>query len=596
MGIPQNSDNIGDFLRLKGLKTLSQKRKILPEADYWRKLDDSPEDLGTSQSPIQHPLKNLPQSDLGGELTAQSYDVRANQVAPQAPPIETQQVDETEGLPPVSASQQESMWTKLGRGISRLGNLGSPVDQLEKQVPYEPSDSLKNADKFLSKYPEKGLGKALKNIVNPPINQNALVQAVNEGFSPKISKEFPNQFPEISQENVDIGKSKQVDEAALSKAIEEPYTTAVSGATDAFVSDPEKVSKFEADTGIEFSPQVKEETQAAERVMSSIQSGQPIDPVDEQAKRLEERILADQATDMDKYYIGLALLMPLVVAGVWGKEAGLGALQGTAEGLSNISGRKQQNILKNEELLSDVNKARAVNQGRLGEANAKREQEIAFLKSLPAQNYQNPKTGNQEEIREILPGLWLPENKLTSEKQYEHAQKEAKELSNAKSSTDDLSGIASRAIDIASRIDDDTFSKIAGAITKNVPGTLSKISQDIEWEGKKQNAGTLLNSEIGAFKSFFAAANKLGQLDAAAQRFLDTIISNPTQTLATKRDFIGQMERLRDITQKGFSNKVKNAGFIPELATEEHERGNKNLSSSLNNREMERRADYERGG
>src|SRR6185436_9099239 len=101
---------------------------------------------------FQTPQSNVPESDLGGELTPQSYDIRANTAQPpepeeqpsffsrlgqaladyvsptkraemaeknkalfnrgqqpsfaQTPPIETAQVDMQEGLPPVTASQE----------------------------------------------------------------------------------------------------------------------------------------------------------------------------------------------------------------------------------------------------------------------------------------------------------------------------------------------------------------------------------------------------------------------------------------------------------------------------------------------------------
>src|SRR5665213_1607154 len=145
--------------RLAGLKNV-RPRRVMPGAEFIEQLappDDNVE--GTAQplpnfSNFRTPEPNHPGPDMGGELTAQSYDVRANSAEPmeqntdrgflrrtgqalsnyinpqkreemsiqnksllnkaQNPPIGTSQVDMQEGLPPVTAQQEEPMQPRNG--------------------------------------------------------------------------------------------------------------------------------------------------------------------------------------------------------------------------------------------------------------------------------------------------------------------------------------------------------------------------------------------------------------------------------------------------------------------------------------------------
>jgi hypothetical protein len=137
---------MGNILRLQGLKNVSGRRVMPGDPVEEDNIDPEVDMKGTAQKVpnfanfIPPEEKNLPQPELGGELNSQSYDVRSNSIIPeeeiepemenpyavlgeslpsalsgypeenkmigQEPPIETEQVDMQEGLPPVTSSEQ----------------------------------------------------------------------------------------------------------------------------------------------------------------------------------------------------------------------------------------------------------------------------------------------------------------------------------------------------------------------------------------------------------------------------------------------------------------------------------------------------------
>ena len=167
MTIPQNSGAMGNVLRLQGLKNVSGRKKVLP--NFLDELEDVQTDFSGTSSPEPTP-QNMPEPDLGGEITSQSYDVRANQVMPpepqeppqeennfvrfgrwlgesigadkvnpmQKPPIETEQVQMQEGLPPTNAEEEEPGYlSQLGNWIKK-GWTPSSEEEIQKQLQRTP--------------------------------------------------------------------------------------------------------------------------------------------------------------------------------------------------------------------------------------------------------------------------------------------------------------------------------------------------------------------------------------------------------------------------------------------------------------------------
>ena len=160
-----SSAGLGNLLRLQGLKSVSSRRKVLPEEEDFQEEESTLPEVGGTATP------NVPQEDMQrGGIDPQSYDVRANQVIPMgeeepenfwsnfgknlslesqgitpqkdqgiAPPISTQQVEKSEGLPPVNPEMQEGMPQEASANYPRLRSLSNVIPK-EKLQGLKPED------------------------------------------------------------------------------------------------------------------------------------------------------------------------------------------------------------------------------------------------------------------------------------------------------------------------------------------------------------------------------------------------------------------------------------------------------------------------
>ena len=600
MSIPTGS-TIENISRLKGLK--GGRRKVGTDVDFLQDLDDAFDAKSVSGTAGDYSTthENLPDLDMGGQLTPQSYDVRANtvmnkdqdagagkgmweklgralamrasigkigenpgEVTPETPPIETQQVDLEEGLPPVTASQQES---------------GLPVQGLAPVSPQAPIEKPQLDMDALAK-----LATLAQSRQNPS-------QLEREPRKNDLNQPAPREAIEAAQQVLSQqGNQKQLDHEELDRAQENPWQVAVYGATDAFANQPELVSKLQQQ-GLDFTPETQQVTNQYEQVMSDIEKGNLEQAgYDEQAKRIQERILSNRATDMDKYYIGMALLMPLLVGAAFGKEAGIGALGGAAQGLSDVYGSREKNALANEELLSEVNKQRGVQQSQIDAARqAQLEQQQALGGGREYEKI-DPSSGQSEAFKEIVPGFAVPIRNLQTKEEREYYRKKAGDLIGVKTFTNELNDLTQDIIEISSQLKDkDLLSKLwVGAVTGKYPGSLSKVTDEVEFDGRMINAGSILEEKLGFLANAYAQAKELGQLDRAAQSHIAKIMNNPTSTLASPKAVIDQMLEVRKLAQKGVVNTAKNIGFDEQALINEFGGVNRNLYGNLNTKEEEK--------
>lgn len=600
MTIPYSPKAIADIFKLSGLKNVS-KRKVMPEEEILAE-DEQPEgDVSGTAINTQQMRDNVPEPDLGGELSAQSYDVRANKeiavpgeeegnmftklgaalaknmqqkgmyrqgltppVAPETPPIETQQVDMQEGLPPVSASQEEAAQER----------------QKAREREFEKAKYMASP--------------AWKNFVNKVTPAQILAKA---------EKEIPESFERINPETQVLEKHvrqkpKELEHEEMNRAMENPMQVAVYGATDQVANNPELVNQFQEITGIDFSPETQNLTDQYERIASDIEKGNnDLTGYDEQARRIHERIVNNQSTEMDKYYIGLALLMPLIVGGLFGKEAGLGALGGAAQGISGNYERRANENLKNEELLAEINKQRGVIESKRQENLSKLSKENEFLEAGRTFARIDPKTGQRELYKEIEPGFVAPVKNLKDKEDLKRYQKKADELIPKKSATEEINGLISNIIEIESLMKKRSWynpKKIwAAASSKIIPSTIPDY--EIEFEGRNQNATTLLRNQIGFLVDAYRKAEKLGQLDAATERHTGQIFSDPSKSFTNAKDSIDQLLMTRKYVQNGYLTALKNNGFSPDFSEEEFGKSNQKVYKGLNTKIEEKEAKNLRG-
>lgn len=597
-----SSGSLGNVIsRLQGLKNVSG-RRVMPGAEFLQDLEEEDNDVsGTSSGMPDIPpnSENLPESDLGGELTAQSYDVRANSVTPpsqaslspaalsplakalngyltpqepqNAPPIETQQVEMAEGLPPVSAEQQQqepSFWSKLKDEVTR---------------PYH-GGSLSNAWEGAKDY-------------------------LKEGYTPKLDEAVYDRNPNLQrppemvqqQQEKKALDQKQIDEAQMN-----PWQVAAYGATDTFANSPELVAQFEEYTGLDFNDQQKEMTDKYEKVLSDLQSGyeQNDASYDEQEKRIKERILNNQSNDADKFYIGLALLMPLLVGGLFGKEAALGALGGGAKGLADVYKGRQEGIQKDEELLSDIYKQRAATGVKKGELEIERlkipeqvkknlpKDEYEDVKGMNVYAFKDPETGEIVESGvEVLPDFYMDVKYGNTPQKREKMREQAVKLGEEKASLEKANQATSDVINAALQLKDaGILSQIlAYALAEDKNGALKKFvrssAPDIMIGGRKQNSAVYIDSKIEQIKDAYRRTEQMRNFTDTISAHVGAMAENPQYSGLQPQDLIDQMLILRDRGQSSFVDRASAQGFARTPLEGKFGKLNRELYKGLNQKE-----------
>lgn len=612
--------SLDGVLRLSGLKNV-RGRRVMPGQEYIEKLDDLPEYITGTSTPIPKfenllpQRSNEPQADLGGELTAQSYDVRANNVqnpeegkgfwsnlgralhdyvnpekraemadtvdptvsrgmmqksVAQTPPIETAQVQASEGIPPVTASEEEA----------------------------------------------PGFLQSLKNEVTKPWHGNTLATAgeqakefIKDRFTPSLDQSFYDQNPNVSKPPAMIEQQNQkqaLDQANLDKAQQQPWEVTAFGATDAFANRPDLVSNFSQYTGINFDEQVKEQTQKYEKVLSDIEKGILSNDAnyDEQEKRIKERILSNQSSDADKFYIGLALLMPLLVGGMFGKEAGLAALGGSFKGYAGALGDRQKNLRSDEESLADLYKQRSANNLKRGELELEKmkvpaeirknlpKDEYADLKGANIYTFRDPKTGEiVGEGAEILPDFYADLKYGNTEESRKTMRTEASKLAQEKSALERADDATEKIINASRQLENTSlFGKIlAIALSEDSNGALKKIirqqAPEIIVDGRKVNSSVYIDSLVEQMKDAYRRNEQMRAFTNTVANHIGNMAENPQYSGLKPEDLIEQMLILRSRGQNFFVDRAESLGFLRAPLEMKYGKKNRALYAGLNSDE-----------
>lgn len=613
-----SSGSIGNIMsRLGGLKNVSG-RRVMPGAEFLQNLEDVDTDVSGTAPELPNFANfvspNQPEADLGGELTPQSYDVRANsvnspsqeepmeesgffsklgqaladyvnpqkreevsnanramfnkqQAAPQTPPISTAQVDMKEGLPPVTASEQEYQGPQAPE--STPGFFGAIQDYFSPTKRDEMSQYNKDSNQDL--------------------------QLALQGKNPGEVR---------AQEQQKLTEDIQ-------KSMEQPWQYSAYGAASEVANNPALQAEFKQITGIDYEPQIAAQISEHEAAMKGVEDSlNGINTqLDTQAEGIRQRILTNQSTDNDKFYIGLALLMPLLIGGFFGKEAALGALGGGAKGFADILGRRQKEIRDDETSLLDINKQKGSNIEKLANLGLERaklgpnlrknlpEDQNQHLIGLREKEWTDPTTGQPMKGIEIKPGLIARPEFVASKEGKVDMLKAANELSEVKTYVDELNDLTEDVANIVTQLKDPTavWKGMTSILSKKEPTFLRKMTQDVMFDGRKQNAGVLLEEKLGFLANAYGMAKELGQLDRAAQNHIKKIIDNPTSSFLTPQDSLSQVLEIRKLAQRGLVRSAANKGFYPEFIVQDLESANNPLFGKLNrNDEKKQIADIEK--
>lgn len=579
MSLPLNTQGIDNIMRLANLKNVDGRRRVKNNPPLLPEEEVNMDVKGVSQPPIMP--KNIPEADLGGELTPQSYDVRANEVVdPNQPP--SQEMPE----------EEKGFFRRLGESLFNYTSK-EPVSEstLGVQQPIKESVSptlesqgatleTPQEDSLLSKLGRYlGFNEPEKPSLTPEQEWQANLDKYSQGYIPE-----PKPY-QVTPEPAFVNQG--VDEAALNARIDEgqksPRREAVYGSTDQFAKNPELVSNFQKYTGISFDEQTKEYTKKFEKVLSDLENNlnETGAGYDEQEARIRERILNNEATDADKFYIGLALLMPMILGGLFGKEVGVASLGGSFGGLSNAFTNRQKNILADEELLSGINKDRAELSLKKGELELERakipetvkkmmpEDEYADLKGMNIYQFTDPTTGQVvAEGPEILPGIYANLDVYNTSEKRKEAFKNAQEISKEKAALNTADNAMIKLIDVAYQLEDPTWfgNLLSYALAGDKEGLAklyaTKNAPEVYADGRKQNAAIYIDSLIEQIKDGYRRNEQMRAFTNTVAEHIGSMIRNPIYAGFKPRDLIDQVLLLRDRGMGFFNERVKAQGFL----------------------------------
>ena len=611
-----SSGPLGNVMtRLGGLKSVSG-RRVMPGAEYLQDLEDVNTDVsGTAKklpnfANFQSPSQNLPESDLGGELTPQSYDVRANAVTP--PEEEKgflynlgQSLKKafTPSLSPEFANQFPDVAAKMNAknataatGDYMHANYQPPAPPVEEIAPIP--EAQPEYQRTQAPQASPGFFGAIKDYFSP--TKNAEMEVYNKDLltDAQLRAQGKNPGEVRAQTHENLNNEVQ-------KAMEQPWQYSAYGSAQEVANSPSLQAEFKNITGIDYEPQIAAQVAEHEAAMKGVEdafNGEQTQ-LSERAEGIKQRILDNQPTDADKYYIGLALLMPLLIGGFFGKEAALGALGGGAKGIADVLGGRQKSIREDEASLLDINKQQASNQEKLGNmALEKAKLGPALRKALPEQpeahllgmrdvEWEDPNTGQTERGVEIKPGLIARPQFVASKEGVTDMRKAANELTGVKTFVKEIDDLTEDVSKIVTQLKDpsNVWKGFTSILKDKVPGVLSTMTEDVMFDGRMQNAGTLLEEKLGFLANAYGMAKEIGQLDRAAQAHIRKIIDNPTSSLLTPRDALNQVLEVRKLAQKGLVESASNQGFYPEFIIKDLESRNNDLFGGLNKQENDKR-------
>lgn len=599
--------------RLQGLKNVSG-RKVMPGAEFIQNLDDTEPSMEGAAAPMPKfsnfnpPYKNEPEADLGGELTPQSYDVRANSV----------------NNSPSKASEEPGFFSRLGDSLSKFksyvetpGSLGHLIGDYVN--PFQSgAGALTNYLGNESPEEDKNIPviSDIKNAVTQPyqgVTPSSAVRSgidwLKENFTPEVSAETYNQIAGLKKPEAMVQQqatTQAVDQAKIDEARMNPMQVVAYGATDAFANRPELVSQFQEYSGINFNQQEKDLTEKYEKVLADIESGNEANSAsyDEQEARIKQRILNNESNEADKYYVGLALLMPLLIGGLFGKEAGIGALSGGAKGIANVMGQRQKDIRSDEESLADIYKQRAFNDAKKGELEIEKlkipgeirknlpKDEYQDLKGLNIHTFRDPQTGEVVgEGAEVLPDLYMDLKYGNTEKSRDAMRKEAGELEKEKSSLERANVATSNVIKAAMQMEDNgLFGQIIALGLSDNPDTaarklIKQNSPKIMVDGRMQNAADYLDGQLELLKDAYRRNEQMKAFTQTVANHVGQMATNPIYTGLEPQDLINQVLNLRERAQGLFVDRAAGQGFLREPLENKFGKVNRELYQGLNQKE-----------
>lgn len=622
--------------RLQGLKNVSR-RKVMPGEGILKEKDEFENDVSGTAQPMPDFAPQVNQEFGNSGIPSQSDDVRANME------VNPSKEEDEQGFFSKLGSSLASMVQSKAAGASEMtkgmvdryagthaGTYTPPPKPEQPQqedgqgfsLPQNPETSLTSLSKGLAnliqgekkpffpytenrEYIDQPPGYMDEKVVDP--NQPSVGRSMTDMVKGMVDKQGQGNYLQPQPAPPPVEKTpeeKALEQEELDKAQERPWEVAAYGANDQFANSPELVSDFEKYTGIEYTNQIKDTVDQYEKILSDRENGIIGDQAnyDEQAKRINDRINSNQTTDADKFFIGLALAMPLIIGGIFGKEAGLGALSGGAKGIGNMISGRQDAIRKDEALLAGINKQNQdsnlkrseIDLERLkipGEARKANPNPNEDLIGMNIATFKDPNTG--EVIAsgpEILPGFVANTSYANTPKARDVLRGKASELAEEKAALQKANTATYKLAQAAVQLKDPgIFGKLFSYALSDGDSSLKKLAKQnapqIFIDGRWQNSAVYIDSIAEQLKDAYRRNEGMRALTNTVSNHMSNMVGNSQYSGLTPQDMIDQLMILRDRSQNFYVDKVKSQGFLGIPIEQEFGNENKKLYSGLNKRE-----------
>lgn len=355
------TQNLGNVMtRLGGLKNVN--RRVMPGAEFLQQLEEPDTDVSGTAQPLpnfanfQSPTQNMPEEDFGGELTPQSYDVRANVVnAPE--------------------EQEPGFFSKLGQALADY------VNPQKRQEMSEQNAAMFNRGQPAPQ-PTRPPAPQMEQAPIPPTAPPIATEQVDisEGLPPETpSQEMAMETPEMAPPEAPTPEPKEAPEPEA----KEPGTYVELGAAQKVYDDPKSSPELKAeierifDTKLtpERTKEVKEFETAVGAFMNKLEGVETALTTREKAlmAKIENRNLSAS----EQISMALALIAPALIGGLLaGKQGFAHGLAGGGANVANALGGRMKDIKEAEELLPEI----ALEKSKIGKEKLATTQQAAELK------------------------------------------------------------------------------------------------------------------------------------------------------------------------------------------------------------------------
>jgi hypothetical protein len=538
------------------------------------------------------PMGNQPIPDMdNGGVSPFSLDARANQVI--VPPPQQQSMmgnwaDQVSQPPDNFVSRAiSSPFKNLANGLMDEGR------QIYDAIPSMPSFEERG----------KGVLGALKKIGQLAARQGPTTTGVpfeaptpysaipkNNPIPPQSGMEEPLQTQEMQQ-------PMQPQESFPQSEIYSPYTE-----NDEMMNSPEVQVAFKEYAGMPLTPEMQEEITAYQKIIQDMdKSLQEIEgEYDDQLMDIRSRIDAGAATDMDKYLIGAALLMPAIIGAAFGKDAGIGALGGGLTGLAKGMENRSKGQAENRDILKDLTMQKGKFALERGELDLKKGEIPKSVKDqLKGEEHLKGKKhatwtdaeGKKMEGFEMKPNLIAPMSMVNDKDDWKDMLKNANPhrvafVDQIASTGKDLVEL----MDAVEKAEPGAPSRILSAMTydtKTGKILINASANPVKFKGKMVNPVIMAKQIVGSAQDKYLKARGIRRTEGNATHGEDLLVDY-YKSGASAKDVQDATLGLIDLAQKDAVTSATSKGFEEFPLTKHFKKIRENLLGMMDKSQQER--------